>query len=274
MTRTDEHTATRVTSRDGTDIAYWSSGQGRPLVLVHGSTVDHTNWQGLLPYLEPHVSVHAVDRRGRGASGDALGYDLAREFEDVAAVIDAVTHDAGSKVDVLGHSYGGECAWGAATMTSNLRRLVLYEGWPPVDPAALAFWEQAAQRLEPLLEAGDREAALETFYREIVNLSDDELAAVKAQPTWPARVAAVHTAIRELRASTVFDPDQATRITIPVLMLVGGDSPEPLRHEPESLAAVLPDARIGVLDGQQHVAHRLAPELVARHLLAFLHDHP
>lgn len=109
---TDEATMTRVTSRDGTQIAYWTSGEGPPLVVVHGTTADHTRWRPLLPCLEPHATVHALDRRGRGASGDAPDYDVAREFEDVAAVVDAVAQASGSAVDVLGHSYGGLCAFG------------------------------------------------------------------------------------------------------------------------------------------------------------------
>src|SRR5687768_11532650 len=105
MTRTDQATVTRMLSRDGTAIAYWTSGEGPPLVLVHGTTADHTRWRPLLPYLEPHATVHALDRRGRGASGDAPDYGVAREFEDVAAVVDAVAEAAGSAVDVLGHSF-------------------------------------------------------------------------------------------------------------------------------------------------------------------------
>lgn len=274
MTVTDAQTMTTVTSRDGTQIAWWSGGQGPPLVLVHGATVDHTNWRALRPYLEPHVTVHAIDRRGRGASGDGPKYDVRREYEDVAAVVDATARDAGQAVDVLGHSYGGLCALGAAALTSNIRRLVLYEGWPSPAPELLDYEHRAAARLESLLAAGHREEALEMFYREIVNTSEEELLAVKALPTWPTRVATVHTSIRELRAGAIIDPERAAKVTLPVMLLVGGDTPDALRHDPETVAAALPDARIEVLDGQQHIAHRYVPEVFAQHVLAFLDRGP
>lgn len=67
-----------------------------------------------------------MDRRGRGASGDAPDYELKREFEDVAAVVDAVAEASGSTVDVYCSSCGGLCAFGAATLTSNISRFALY----------------------------------------------------------------------------------------------------------------------------------------------------
>jgi pimeloyl-ACP methyl ester carboxylesterase len=89
-----------VASKDGTEIAYWTSGNGPPLVLVHGTPADHTRWRLLLAYLEPHATVHAMDRRGRGGSGDGEEYALEREYEDVAAVAAVVADASGSAVDV------------------------------------------------------------------------------------------------------------------------------------------------------------------------------
>src|SRR5688500_12526490 len=76
MGTTDEAVMSRVISGDGTDIAIWTSGHGKPLILVHGAPADHTRWRPLLPHLEPHVTVHAIDRRGRGGSGDGPAYTL------------------------------------------------------------------------------------------------------------------------------------------------------------------------------------------------------
>ena len=116
-----------------------------------------------MPLLEPHVTVHAVDRRGRGESGDAADYSLAKEWADVAAVVDAAAAAAGGPVDLLGHSYGGNVAFGAATLTTNIRKLVLYEGWPPPNIAHRTMSPDVLARLESLLAQGRREEMLETL---------------------------------------------------------------------------------------------------------------
>ena len=272
MAGTAEATMTRVESRDGTEIAVWTSGHGPPLVLVHGAVADHTRWRPVLPHLEPHVSVHAMDRRGRGASGDAPGYAIEREFEDVAAVVDAVADASGFAADLYGHSFGGLCAFGGATLTAGIGRLVLYEGWPPADARARELPPGVGGRLDALLAEGNRDAVVETMFREVVLMPEAEITALRAQPAWPARVAAAPTIVRELRAipQVPFDPGQAARIAVPTLLLTGSDSDDPFAADLATVAAALPDARIGVLDGQRHVADILAPELFARRLLAFL----
>src|SRR5438046_10662271 len=110
-----------VKSKDGTAIAFERTGQGPPMLLVHGGTADHTRWAPLLPKLNQHFTVCAVDRRGRGGSGDAPSYAHAREFEDLAAVIDSL----GAPVTVLGHSFGDLCALEALLLTRNVARLTL-----------------------------------------------------------------------------------------------------------------------------------------------------
>jgi pimeloyl-ACP methyl ester carboxylesterase len=269
MVTTEQTTLSHATSRDGTTIGYFTSGEGPPLLLVHGGLGDHTRWGPLLPHLEPHVTVHAMDRRGRGASGDHPDYAVEREHEDVAAVVDHIAQASGSAVDVYGISFGGFCALGGATLTHNVGRLALYEGWPPV-PAEMTAPAGFVERAEALLAEGHAEAALELAYRKLLGLSDEEFQTVRAQRSWPARVAAAHTVPRELRAvpESAFAPEQAARVTVPTLLLVGSESPD---WHAETMAATLPDARIAVLEGQAHVADLLAPELVATHLLRFLH---
>ena len=51
-------------SKDGTSIGWVRTGDGPPLVLVHGTTADRTRWKPVLPALEDRFTVYAVDRRG------------------------------------------------------------------------------------------------------------------------------------------------------------------------------------------------------------------
>jgi hypothetical protein len=97
-------TSHTVTSADGTAIDYWTSGDGLPLVLVHGTAADHSRWRPVLPLLEPHARVHTLDRRGRGGGGDHPDYALDREFEDVSAVVRSLADATGCPVHLLGHS--------------------------------------------------------------------------------------------------------------------------------------------------------------------------
>jgi pimeloyl-ACP methyl ester carboxylesterase len=263
-----------VPSRDGTLIAYWMSGTGPPLVVVHGAIADHARWRPILPFLEPHATVHAMDRRGRGGSGDHPDYALMREFEDVAAVVDSVAETTGSAVDLYGHSYGGLCAFGAATLTTNIRRLVLYEGWPAVDPHRNALPRDVEERLEAFLAEGNREAVVETMFRDIVHAPESDISALRGQPSWPARVAAAHTVTRELRAmaDAPRDPQQAATITVPTLLLTGSESSDLSTTDMAAMTAALPDARIEVIEGQRHVADVMAPEDFARRVVGFLRE--
>src|SRR5918994_2127863 len=141
-----------VFSKDGTTIAYWQSGEGPPLVLVHGTTADHGRWTPVMPAFERRFTVCAIDRRGRGGSGDPDDYTIGREFEDVAAVVDSL----GEPAFLLGHSYGALCALEAALLTRNVRKLVLYE--PPMDVTGDGITPpEVLDRLEAMLEAGGRD---------------------------------------------------------------------------------------------------------------------
>jgi pimeloyl-ACP methyl ester carboxylesterase len=261
-----------VTSADGTRIATFVSGRGRPLVLVPGTTSDHTTWRLLTPLLEDTVSVHAVDRRGRGASADHPDYAIDKEYADVAAVVDAAAAAWGGPVDLLGHSYGGTIAFGAALRTRNIRRLALYEGWPVPDVADRTIAPEVTEALDSLLAQGRPEEMLESLYRDVVHLTDAEVAAIRASAAWPARVAAAPTVPRELRAfsETAFDRALAAHVTVPVLLLVGECSPRDVQADPELVAAALPDARVSILAGQTHLAHLSDPQGFATALLSFL----
>lgn len=256
----------RVTSRDGTEIAFARGGHGPPLVLVHGSTADHSRWDGIRARLEAHFTVFAMDRRGRGASGDAPAYALDLEFDDVAAVVRA----AGPGASLIGHSFGALCAMEAARRIGDLRRLVLYEPSFPVGGRPL-YPPGLPERLRSLLESGDRDGFLGAFFRDAAGVPEAQVAALRADPSWPARLATAHTALREMADGAYeFEPERFEAVTVPVLLVIGETSPASLTAPSLALHGTLPDSRIRVLKGQGHIAMTTAPEVFLDAVLEFL----
>jgi pimeloyl-ACP methyl ester carboxylesterase len=273
-----------VESADGTPIAWWRTGPlaasttgsnaARPaLLLIHGATADHTAFRAVAPRFAERRAVFAIDRRGRGASGDHLPYAIEREYEDVAAVVDWLASETGRSVDVVGHSFGGRCGLGAARLTRHLRRLVVYEGAPA--PADQAFHDaNLLSRLDRLAADGTLDELMATFMGDVVGLSAAEVDAYRASPTWPLRVAAAPTAVRELRAEAGRDAgvERLADVRIPVLQIVGGDSPTIFRAGTRALDAVLPNGRVVSLAGQKHAAHHTNPAGFVAAVEAFLDE--
>lgn len=255
-----------IRSPDGTVVSCHRSGEGPPLLLVHGTTADHTRWQGITAQLERQFTVWAMDRRGRGGSGDAPDYEIDREFEDVAAVVDAI----GGHVAVLGHSYGAVCSLGAALLTDGIARMVLYE--PPIPTGLPMSPPGVPDRMQQLIDSGDWERAVEVFFREVVMMPDDEFEQYRRLPVWKTRVQLAPTIPRELaiERNYHFEPSSFADLDIPIRLLLGGDSPAMFQKAVEAVEEALSGAEVVVLPGQQHIAMDVNPDLFLGNVTGFL----
>jgi pimeloyl-ACP methyl ester carboxylesterase len=256
-----------IRSKDGTPIAYERSGQGPPLVLIHGAAADHTRWIPILQGLEKHFTVYAVDRRGRGQSRDIEPYTIEREYEDVAAVVDSIS----GPVNLLGHSYGALCCLEASLRTSSLRKLVLYE--PPIaTDVEKKNPPDAIKKMNSYLHDGEGEKALLFFLREIVGIPNKEINAMRLVPRWSFRVAAAHTIPREEASvdSYIFIAERFSNMETPTLLLLGGDSPPFFRATIETLNKSIPCSKIAILPRQGHSAMDTAPEQFVGKVIEFL----
>ena len=156
----------RRTSADGTPIAFTRAGHGPPLILIDGALCHRGAGpnRGLAKRLAQDFTVLTYDRRGRGESGDTAPYAVEREVEDIAAVVETV----GAPVHLYGISSGGMLALeAAARLASDVAKLVLYEIPFVVDESRPPVGAEVAARLDALVAAGRRGAAVKLFMREV-----------------------------------------------------------------------------------------------------------
>jgi pimeloyl-ACP methyl ester carboxylesterase len=267
-------------SKDGAAIGCVVEGKGPPLLVVHGTGDTQRGWRRLAPLLAPHFTLYLMDRRGRGVSGDRDAYALEREWEDVAAVIDAIAEESRSssgnentgRVNVFAHSFGGMCALEGARMTSRIGRMVIYE--PSVNRnIGNPKREFAIEEMARLIALGDRDGVVSIHLRNIINVSEDTLEKQRAQTdAWAGRLAMAHTMPRELQALKhyQFDASRFAKLGVPVTFLLGEKT---VGHGPataQSLVDAVPGARLVKLAGQGHFAMLTAPELLANVIIEAL----
>ncbi len=250
-------------SDDGTPIGWTTVGSGPGLLVVHGAASDHSEWLPVAERLAPSLSVHLMDRRGRGASGDAASYALEREVEDVVAVAKATGATA-----LLGHSFGAIIALEASLQLPGLA-LALYE--PPIFDVADPPLPHDARYGAPaaLQHIVDGDELVETFYRTIAGAGDEEVAALRADPSWHVSVAAAHTLPRETAATAAYTWEPSRFRPRACLLLQGSASPWFFGQGIAALHGVL-GGRIATFDGQGHAAHMFAGDLFAGSVAAFL----
>jgi pimeloyl-ACP methyl ester carboxylesterase len=254
-----------VTSRDGTTIAFHSTGAGPAVVLVAGALSTRGSGPGELEVLlaAAGFTVFGYDRRGRGDSGNTLPYAVEREIEDLEAVIGA----AGGRACVFGMSSGGQLALRSARVLPQIHKVAVYE--PPI------IVDDSREPLPPdyveRLDAASPGEALTIFMTDAIGLPGPILDQMRGGPMWPALEGVAHTLAydgRVIGESMSGHPLGAEwgDVAAPVLVLTGGASERFMRDGGEALAAVLPNASCAVIDGQDH---NVDPEYLAPQLIEF-----
>jgi pimeloyl-ACP methyl ester carboxylesterase len=251
----------KVTSKDGTTIAYDRSGTGPAVILVCGGSVDHTSNAPLAALLAEHFTVFNYHRRGRGASGDTAPYAVAREVEDIDAVITA----AGGSARLFGTSSGAGLALEAAARGLAITKLALWE--PPyiLDPTGRPPADQV-ERYHAFIAADRRGDAVEYFMAKVVGLPAEFVAFARSQPWWPAQEALAHTLAYDatIMGDYSLPVKRAASIKAPTLVIAGSASFPFMRETAQALTNALPNGRTRILEGQEHnvAADVLAPVLV------------
>ena len=248
-----------VTSRDGTVLAYDLMGSGPPAVLLPGGSVDRMSNAGLAAELAKDFTVYNLDRRGRGDSTDTLPYAVAREIEDITAVIEA----AGGSAHLYGSSSGAALAFEAVAAGAPVAKLAMWE--PPYFLNPRPGLADAARIFHDLVAAGKRDEAAEYFMGTVVGMPPEFVAGARQAPWWAGQVKIAHTLEYDatIMGSYAIPEDRALSVRVPTIIVDGGASFPGMHEAADRLAELIPNATRATLEGQQHnVDHTvLAPVL-------------
>jgi pimeloyl-ACP methyl ester carboxylesterase len=258
----------RVTSVDGTTIAFDRSGTGPAVILVHGAFTDktHPTLSVVAAALARWFTVFNYDRRGRGQSGDTSPYAVAREIEDLASIIKI----AGGSAMLFGGSSGGALALEAASQDQAISKLVVWEPPYHVDDSAPELPRDLALQLTDLVEQGRGGDAAELFFGAVAEVPAEAIAAMRGQASWKDIEAIAHTLAYE---AMVMGPGNAlpagrlATITQPTLVLNGESSPTWMKNAGMAVTQAIPRAARRVLENQ---THNVDPEPLVEELMEFL----
>jgi predicted ATPase/DNA-binding SARP family transcriptional activator len=254
-----------VTARDGTPIATETYGQGPVIVLVGGALNDRRAFLPLARHLAPHYTAVTYDRRGRGESGNTPPWSFEREVDDLAAVVEA----AGGTAYALGVSSGAVLAAEAAARGVPMAGLVLME--PPfiLDDTRPAVPSDLSGRLHDLVAHDRYGDAVELFLVTAVLMPVEVVAPMRTAPMWKDLEALAPTLAHDVDLMGDFriPPHWATAITVPTLVIDGGDSLPWRRTAARIVADLLPDGRRLTMDGHPH---DVEPEVLGPIVKAFI----
>ncbi len=251
----------------GTDIFYEITGDGLPLVFLHGLGGTSNVWHAQRVALSKYFRVVTLDLPGSGRSGRAeRSYSMERWVEQLAGLAEAARLD---KFVLVGHSMATVLAQKfAARHGSRLTALVLCGPITELSPAGKEAFTKRAEIVvkEGMIAVADtvlmgaltpasREAnpALAGLVREMLLAND------------PACYAGHCHALLNGSAKA----DQAA-IKCPTLILVGDqDGVTPLANA-RAVAAAVPGSRIRIIPGTAHLTMLERPEAFNAALIEFL----
>lgn len=228
---------------DDTRISYEVSGEGPPIVWLHGSALSSAAWRGL-GYLKglPGYTHVRLDARGHGRSDKphrTEDYHPELLMSDVLAVLDAEGID---RAAVVGYSLGARTGWNL--LNAHPERVAAFVSMggshrPQRGQVASIFFDGYLEALR----AGD----IETFVDGFIGL--DPVTAMAFRANNPLALAGLFGYLEE-RDHGVSDQDLRA-IETPTLLIAGTADTQRFADAQDEMG-LLPEARLVPLLGRDH----------------------
>ena len=252
-------------SANDVELYYEATGQGDPLVLVHGGWSDHDNWRPVVAGLAESFLVVAYDRRGHGQSERGHQGTRTDQEDDLAGLIQGL--DRGP-AHIAGTSFGGSIALGLAARRPELVRSVIAHE-PPLmsvvadDPAMEALLADVQGTIRAVLAGvarGDVEAAARQFVEEVaLGPGAWEQLPAPLRATMIDSAPAVLAEQQDANWASV-DPFELSGIKLPILLTQGDESPPWFPPIVASLAESIESAKVLTYSGAGHAPHLTHPD--------------
>lgn len=248
-------TVVTIESGSGTLSALARSGQGVPIVVVHGVMADAFAWKQAAEEFAPGRPVLVLNRRGRSPSARLdEAYEVETEVRDLLRWL--ATFEG--PVDLVGHSYGGLIAVEAIRQRASVRSLVLYE------PVAYPFGLEVLPLVTVAVSAGDLDAAVEIINVDLSGYTREHVQALRSGPAWSKLLQLAAPAAAELQAINHFalTPGAWTTSTTLIAGELSRNRP-PYGPSLDLFRHALRVEGVTLLAGQDHLAHVTAPRELA-----------
>jgi len=252
------------------------AGAGPGVVCLHSNASSSNQWRALMETLAPKFHVLAADSYGAGKS-PAWPTDRSIALRDEVALLEPVFARAGAPFSLVAHSYGAAVALIAAiTQPGRVRALALYEPtlFALIDavsapPNAADGIRRAVDGAVAALNAGDVATAAECF----VDFWTGNGAWARTPEARKAPIAASIVNIRGWSKALFEEPTPLaafSQLNIPVLYMVGKNSPASSLGVARLLTPVLPQVHVVEFAGLGHMGPLTHAETVNAAIARFL----
>jgi 2-succinyl-6-hydroxy-2,4-cyclohexadiene-1-carboxylate synthase len=259
---------------NGIDIHYRETGEGFPIVLIHGYTGNSRNWALTAPTLAERFRVISVDLRGHGSSSKPTSED-AYALETMASDV----YELLKKFDVnecvlVGHSMGGMVSQLLVLAHPEIVRALILVDTAGEVPKGLLYDERRKQRqkLVELAEDEGMEAVFEeqlkvTPIPEAFKPNPEFLDVWRQQFLMTSREAYIACA-KGMSSRRSLLGDLAS-ITVPTLIMCG-EHDEPFIEPSRDMHKAIPGGEVIIIPGAGHGPQMETPREFNKALMAFL----
>jgi pimeloyl-ACP methyl ester carboxylesterase len=227
-----------------------------PIVLIHGSTVDHTEWDSVLPALAKQYCVFAADCRGHGKSNNPrLSYSFKELANDVGAFVHAMGYE---KAHVIGHSNGGN----VALVTLMEHPEIIQTCIPQAENAYVTRY--LIEREPVYFDAQRVEREDPNWMNEMIALHGE----VNGREYWRDLV---WLTMKETISEPNYSPAELKRVDTPVLVIMGAnDKTNAPDEHAQYIAKNIPGAELWIPENTGHNVHLERGEEWVEKVLDFL----